>query len=201
MSNMQINWEIGKKYKRRNGVISKMTGYYDSHFLGLESIRFEDGYPVWKADGKRSTPIESPEDIIEEVKENEMKIEVGKWYKTSKDNYKAFITTHLDKSAACSMPYLGYVTTNDGIFWNQACFDENGKCNHTTFHLIEEWKEPKSGVKYFNIYQDNSGHIWEGGLSDLETVKRWAEEQTRTKTHDTLLARVRVEWKEGQFDD
>ena len=127
-----------------------------------------------------------------------MQIEVGKWYKTSKDNYKAFITTHLDKSAACSMPYLGYVTTNDGIFWIQACFNENGKCNHTTFHLIEEWKEPKSGIAYVNIYISERGEE----VPYVHTTKKLADKQDSfAYTPHKRKACVRVEWKEGQFDD
>ena len=117
-----------------------------------------------------------------------MQIEVGKWYKTSKDNYKAFITTHLDKSVACSMPYLGYVTTNDGIFWIQACFNENGKCNHTTFHLIEEWKEPKSGIGYLHVYID-----------DGEIEYRFRDNNNNLENLANAI--VRVEWNEGQFDD
>ena len=77
-----LNWQIGKKYRRRNGDVSTMIGYYTGHGSAGSSINFDDDNPVWAESGSRSTKWINEYDIIEEVKEKEMKIEVGKYYKT-----------------------------------------------------------------------------------------------------------------------
>ena len=176
MSNTPINWENGKKYRRRNGVISKMTGYYSSSVLGCEAIIFEDGYPVQKANGKRSDPIESPEDIIEEVKENEMKIEVGKWYKSYYGG-KVHIV-HYNKDVP------------DPFFLD--AFGNKHFEKEISEFLIEEWKEPKSGVHYINVYKESDS---------FAADSRDHADSVASNYHDDRIACVRVEWKEGQFDD
>jgi len=171
-----LNWQIGKKYKRRCGVISTMTGYFAAHNFHQGAIDFGDAYPVWKKNGKRSNPIESPEDIIEEVKENEMKIEVGKWYKSYYGG-KVHIV-HYNKDVP------------DPFFLD--AFGNKHFEKEISEFLIEEWKEPKSGVHYINVYKESYS---------FAADSRDHADSVASNYHDDRIACVRVEWKEGQFDD
>ena len=117
-----------------------------------------------------------------------MKIEVGKWYKIA-NGYKAFIMHKLHPASCAVCPYLGYITSPNGVYSQQQQWDETGCCNINSYQIIEEWKEPKTGVAYVNVYED--------GDCNTHLTLKFAE---ATRTHD-CLARVRVEWKEGQFDE
>ena len=67
----------------------------------------------------------------------------------------------------------------------------------TDVDLVEEWKEPKSGVGYVNVYSDKHLGVYYGTMQKTKTeanrFSRCAQQH--------LIACVRVEWKEGQFDE
>lgn len=185
-----LNWQIGKKYRRRNGIISIMTRDFASSVLPKRAIDFDDGNPVWAENAQRSNAYIGEYDIIEEVKENEMKIEVGKYYKT-RDGRKAFVGGEIN-----NLRYYGHIEERIREWDNHGVLYGPGN----ELDLIEEWKEPKSGVTYMNVYQYHDGEVWEGTVtSKKENVERWAKEEEKLK--NIRIACVRIEWKEGQFDD
>lgn len=119
-----------------------------------------------------------------------LQIEVGKWYKTS-CGYKAYITTKLPDHAAASRPFLAYIVSPDGIYCCQTEYDEHGYSKGSnTYNIKEEWKEPKSGVAYVNIFDD--------GIGGTFNTRREAD---GTSVKEDRIACIRIEWKEGQFDD
>ena len=151
MSNIQI--EVGKKYRRRNGLISICTKIgYNSREHG-DTVKYDCGYDTWKSDGRMNMNYESDEDIIEEVKENEMKIEVGKYYKT-RSGHKAYVAYEYNS--------VNHFTHGGVVYGEQGAYDAptswHPQGNHiknstgNDFDLIEEWKEPKSGVGYSNVW-------------------------------------------------
>lgn len=191
-----LNFQIGKKYRRRNGSIVKAIGikfYMDTD----NTVQFDDyDNTVWAKNGRVSQLGETPYDIIEEVKDDEMKIEVGKQYKTY-NGYKAYIFVRLPDSAAAVCRYLGYITSPDGVFCCQTSWNEEGKSSVKSYEIVEEWKEPKSGVLYANILVDKSngtpGVLWFNNKEEADKSSNysWADR----------VACIRVEWKEGQFDE
>jgi len=187
MSNIQI--EVGKKYRDRLG---------NFYLIDREEKKFKGkfGWPVWsgkKAWWNNGSSYENQvndTDLIEEVKENEMKIEVGKYYKT-RDGRKAFVA-FCTPSPCLIGPYVGYVETETNLIYNwlgDGAASMRASSNNK-YDLIEEWKEPKSGVKYFNVYPE---------CVDVSAYKDRAE-ANKHKDNDRIAC-VRVEWKEGQFDD
>ena len=100
MSNIQI--EVGKKYRDRLG---------NFYLIDREEKKFKGkfGWPVWsgkKAWWNNGSSYENQvndTDLIEEVKENEMKIEVGKYYKT-RDGRKAFVGGEIN-----NLRYYGHI--------------------------------------------------------------------------------------------
>ena len=187
-----LNWQIGKKYRRRNGDISTMIGYYNEHRDIRKAIDFNDGNPVYAILGNRRANWIDPYDIIEEVTEGVMKIEVGKYYKT-RSGHKAFVAFEYNS--------VNHFTHGGVVYGEQNAYDVTISWhplgNHlqstfgNDFDLIEEWKEPKSGVSYLNIYKDGIlGHAYMNRIMADDAA------------HDVVrLACIRVEWKEGQFDD
>ena len=184
-----LNWQIGKKYRRRNGNISIMTRYFAPSVLPKRAIDFDDGNPVWAENAQRSNAYIGEYDIIEEVKENEMKIEVGKYYKT-RNGYKAHILHILDCDGIGNKNIVGYTTSPDGVFWDTVLWTMAGATNNPHMELVEEWKGPKSGVAYVNIFVNGIGGAFN---------TRSAADGTSVK--EDRIACVRIEWKEGQFDD
>ena len=89
MSNTLINWRVGNKYRRRNGqiVTVKEIKLQGSGYIVFEETKYGS---VYYKTGRGNVEGESGWDIIEEIKESEMKIEVGKWYQT-REGYKAFV--------------------------------------------------------------------------------------------------------------
>lgn len=188
-----LNWQIGKKYKRRDGQIVVLTkrdsvssGSWDDliYFENENVILFAKNGRQWRTGIGRDTPS----DIIEEV--NEMKIEVGKWYKT-RAGHKAFVAFCTPYPCLIG-PYVGYVETETNLIYNWLGDGaaSMGASSNNKYDLIEEWKEPKSGVAYVNVYPE---------CVDVSAYKDRAE-ANKHKDNDRIAC-VRVEWKEGQFDD
>ena len=184
-----LNWQIGKKYRRRNGIISTMTRDFASSVLPKRVIDFGDGNPVWAENAQRSNEYIGEYGIIEEVKENEMKIEVGKYYKNERGQ-KVKIIEILSKESAAPSPVIGCVFTNDIYACTMNYQMDGTNWENSKYDLIEEWKEPKSGVAYINVYPE---------CVDASAYKDRAE--TNKHKDNDRIACVRVEWKEGQFDD
>ena len=67
------------------------------------------------------------------------------------------------------------------------------------YDLIEEWKEPKSGVGYANVWiKDDKPFM---GTIIYDTRKEADGQANSPAQCLDRIACVRVEWKEGQFDD
>ena len=124
-------------------------------------------------------------------------IEVGKWYKTrnGKPAYVGYIIPD-DKVKWCIQ---GYIAKDDKSFDCVIAWNKDGMYNNVIggHDLIEEWKEPKSGVGYVNVYSDKHQGVYYGTMQKTKTeanrFSRCAQQH--------LIACVRVEWKEGQFDE
>lgn len=191
--------EVGKKYRRRNGLISICTkiSWISSHHG--DTVKYDCGPDTWKSNGRTNMNYESDEDIIEEVKENKMKIEVGKYYKT-RSGHKAFVA--FEYNSVNGFTHGGVVYGEQNAFDVGCSWYELG--NHikremnNDFDLIEEWKEPKSGVAYVNIYISERGEE----VPYIHTTKELADKQDGYAYKEyKRKAFIRVEWKEGQFDD
>lgn len=195
-----LNFQIGKKYRRRNGEIVTMTGF-DLHVSADYGrvVNFDIKPSCWERNGRIYYSEDRQEDIIEEVKENEMKIEVGKWYKT-RGGAKVFVGMYVPNGK--NKPYVGYqVNENDVYFCDMCWFDDGTFTAHTPMHaadIIEEWKEPKSGAVYVNIFRNEDGDD-NGPLAGTAYATRSSADYHGGGP--TRLACVRVEWKEGQFDE
>lgn len=193
-----LNFRIGKKYRRRTGSLIYTV-------LSIETmpmckygniVKFDKGSDVWERTGTVIFDSATDADIIEEVKEDEMKIEVGKLYKLA-NGYKAYIHSLLPENAAAVRPYLGYITSPNGVYACQDEWDENGECRTHSYNIVEEWKEPKSGAYYMNVYSNNDGTYITVGLNDS---RQHANDRSSSKNFKRIAC-VRVEWKEGQFDE
>jgi hypothetical protein len=184
-----LNFQIGKKYRRRDGIITECTEVNRNHNL----VYFKEGSCVFFDNGAcyRNKEQKTPHDIIEEV--NEMKIEVGKYYKTHSGN-KAFIGYKINKGA--SYPLVGHIENTNGEYYERCNWCLNGSvANRNDYDLIEEWKEPKSGVRYLNVYTNAVNTIGE------YTYMLASERDVADTYNKNRIACVRVEWKEGQFDE
>jgi hypothetical protein len=176
-----LNFQIGKKFRRRNGTISTVVGineYPDNKTVVL----FDAGWAVWEEHGRCNNNNETPYDVIEEV--NEMKIEVGKFYKNKAGHKRHIVWFNEQKDC----PNNSYYLDSEGYRYYTYEIDK---------HLVEEWKEPKSGVGYVNIYPDKKLGAYFGNIKDIKSDAK----QAAICSGQFLLACVRVEWKEGQFDD
>lgn len=130
------------------------------------------------------------------IKMNELKIEVGKAYKL-KNGYKGHVTAILDKSAASSRPVLGYITSPEGIYCRQIQWTADGIPidGYGTCSIIEEWKEPKSGEAWVNVYDHGCINY------SFNDTKTGAENEAKRSPSLECLARIKINWAEGQFDD
>ena len=130
-----------------------------------------------------------------------MKIEVGKWYKVKyRNGYRAYIGYRIPDEAYNSggFNYVGYVASKDSMISYQDSWNEFGKSVSASEHqLIEEWKEPRTGEAWVNVY--DNGLIGQGQYS----VKN-AEETAKSSSiahNSKRIARIKIKWTEGQFDD
>ena len=154
-----------------------------------DTVKYDCGSVTWKSNGRTNMNYESDEDIIEEVKEDEMKIEVGKYYKT-RSGHKAFVA--FEYNSVNGFTHGGVVYGEQNAFDVGCSWYELG--NHikremnNDFDLIEEWKEPKSGIGYLHVYIDDGEieYLFRDNNNNLENLAN---------------AIVRVEWNEGQFDE
>ena len=186
MSNIQI--EVGKKYRDRLG---------NFYLIDREEKKFKgkSGWPVWSGkkawwnNGSSYGNQVNDTDLIEEVKENEMTIEVGKYYKT-RSGHKAFVA--FEYNSVNGFTHGGVVYGEQNAFDVGCSWYELG--NHikremnNDFDLIEEWKEPKSGIGYLHVYID-----------DGEIEYRFRDNNNNLENLANAI--VRVEWNEGQFDE
>lgn len=130
-----------------------------------------------------------------------MKIEVGKWYKT-RGGAKVFVGLHVPKGKA--KPYVGYQVTENDLYFCDMCWRSDGASSSWGAHaadIIEEWKEPKTGVSYVNVFEElAAGNC---AFTTKEEANRAANRAADAwgKHKAKRLACVRVEWKEGQFDE
>lgn len=161
---------------------------------------------IWHKLGKDRPVSKTPaEEILEAVhmmvkekKMNELKLEVGKWYET-RNGKKAFVA--FEYRSRNGFTHHGYV--KEGDFDDTISWHSDGvhyRAERTNYDLIEEWKEPLKGEGWMNVYKNTYGDVWYGVVSrDVEKVKAW-EAQEKTKG-ETILARIKISWTEGQFDD
>jgi hypothetical protein len=61
--------------------------------------------------------------------------------------------------------------------------------------LTEPWKEPRSGEVWVNVFYDNDGNI------EMGTMFEDKKECIKHGEYVKLIARIKMPWKEGQFDD
>lgn len=124
-----------------------------------------------------------------------MKIEAGKWYKMRNGN-PAFVGYAIE---GIEWPMQGYRAGMDKSFGATTAWKADGQSSvpaGSYYDLIEEWKEPKAGVRYINIYEEERGEMRYRG--------QWPSRESAddNKVHElNRIACVRVEWKEGQFDE
>lgn len=106
---------------------------------------------------------------------NNLKLEVGKWYRAKNGTKHEIIYYNLQADL--------YISSY-GV-----CFNENGIHEENyEIDLIEEWKEPKTGELWLNIYRGNYAiHDSKNNANGVSTKGR--------------LACVKVTWTEGQFDE
>lgn len=117
-----------------------------------------------------------------------MIIEAGKYYRTT-GGYKAFVGYIVSELAYCSKPIQGHIESNEGIFSHTREWNLNGTCcNDFNYDLTEEWIDLKFGEMYMNIYSKGT---------DLFKSKNVAD----ALASDDILARIKIKWVEGQFDD
>lgn len=119
--------------------------------------------------------------------------EVGKFYKT-RNGYKAFAGFIIPDSALM-FSLMGYVILNDGSCSAHAWM-ANGRVSNGVDYandLVEEWKEPRSDAYYQNIYDNGTKSLHHKTRNDADVAASFASIKR--------IACVRVEWKEGQFDD
>lgn len=64
-----------------------------------------------------------------------------------------------------------------------------------TASLVEPWQEPRSGEVWLNIFYDNDGKIEMGSIFTNKS------ECIRRAEYVKMIARIKMPWKEGQFDD
>lgn len=125
------------------------------------------------------------------IKMNELKLEVGKWYRTRNGN-KAFVSHKVIDGIEAVCPYGGYVIDHHkhARLW---CWFENGTDFSDNdlheFDLIEEWKEPLKGECWVNVYSTET--------CVANSTKFRADDQAMKDR----IARIKVSWTEGQFDD
>ena len=122
-----------------------------------------------------------------------MKIEVGKWYKT-RGGYKVFVAGEKDGI----FNYYGHYADRV-VIWNKIGRSRSKIEVNDEFDLIEEWKEPKTGVVYANIWLDD-GSMYLGAAHHLTRASADASADSPAQVLKRV-GRVRVEWKEGQFDE
>lgn len=60
------------------------------------------------------------------------------------------------------------------------------------YDLISPWEEPREGKVWVNIYEDQDGNIYAKSTDYLDIARVSGLKQ---------LDRVKVEWREGQFDE
>ena len=100
---------------------------------------------------------------------------------------KAFVGYIINKGA--NFPIVGHLETTDGSYYEKSAWKENGMAREDFRHdLIEEWKEPKSGIGYLHVYID-----------DGEIEYRFRDNNNNLENLANAI--VRVEWNEGQFDE
>lgn len=125
----------------------------------------------------------------------ELKIEVGKWYKT-RNGKKVFIGFERPCSAYCMIGVIEGATVPH-------CWNTRGtNPPYSKFlDLIEEWKEPKTGVSYVNVFEELAAGNY--AFTTKEEANRAANRAADAwgKHKAKRLACARVEWKEGQFDE
>lgn len=180
-----LNWQIGKKYRCRNGVVVTLIrrdNICNGNSVWDELLYFDQGVILFAKNGKAwqdHVKTDSENDIIEEVVEEKMKIEVGKYYKSKRVNDKIHIVHYNDRGNPSESFYLDA--------WGNKYYEYE-----VDKFIGEEWKEPKSGIRYLNIYDNPNARAYSYMTKD---------EADKTPSVDTRIACIRVEWKEGQFDD
>ena len=110
-----------------------------------------------------------------------MKIEVGKQYK-ARDGHRAVV---LEKAEDGLL--LVWRRGGSSLFFH----DEDGVCGGLRERdLISEWTEPKTGTVWVNIYEGTlRGSAWDTVQGAKDAAK------------GGVIARVRVDWTEGVFDE
>lgn len=118
-------------------------------------------------------------------------IDINKKYRYADGNGKARILCTDRQSEDANYPVVSM-----DIYGGLYCHQENGVCRYDRKFDLIEVKEKK--VQYLNIYEDHGDHY---GYS-ASTLQRCIEDHNEiAQTEGTLLARVRVEWEEGYFDE
>lgn len=116
------------------------------------------------------------------------KFPIGSKWKTRGGNI-ATIIYHNDDDTNWPLIALVKNINRPATYTKSGYFNLNTS-NHE-FDLIEPYVEPKRGVGYLNVYED--GNI----SSDLHQTRLGADK----RADEGRIACIRVEWKEGQYDE
>jgi hypothetical protein len=115
-----------------------------------------------------------------EIKEEEMKLEIGKQYKT-RGGWRAVVVAGPDENSDYLVWHSDIQKTlrhlNDGS-WKFGYDDR-------TCDLTEEWKEPRKGTLWVNIYPDN-------------TFCSFGKKEVADVYKGTRIACVKVHWTDGE---
>lgn len=120
------------------------------------------------------------------MKIDEMNFEVGQMWRNRLGQKVMIVEVDIQDP----WPVKGYNYSNRKIneFGADGGYDVSWVDND--FDLVKEWGDPKTGVKYINVY-------YSGDFGSGEPTREKADEIASP----SRLACVRVEWTEGQFDE
>ncbi len=115
-----------------------------------------------------------------------MKIEAGKYYKC--DNGDKAFAGYVRDDCTTDYPVVGHLEGRSGVM----LWGVDGRCmtvERRGFDLVEEWKEPAQGTEWINVYPYGT------------TQTRLSRENADASAFPNRIARIRVDWVEGQFDE
>lgn len=128
-----------------------------------------------------------------------MKLEVGKYYKT-RDGAKAYVGAQ-NPFRDIGDAFQGFV---HGYPYSRT-WSREGKCVEVTQNhdLIAEWSEPQSGEVWVNVNHYTPGYRGENGkiFFGNHPTKEEADYAVKNSQISKRTARIKIQWREGQFDE
>lgn len=121
--------------------------------------------------------------------ETKKKFEVGQFWKDNHGDKHQIMEIHPENINGTLSTYC-YGRRNTFILNNEGFEVYLGNT-----WLTEPWQEPRSGFLWANIYEDKDGRLYTG-LAYLDVIKG----AIPIGGHK-YIARIKMPWKEGQFDE